>query len=256
MRGRHQRSEDDISEFRRAAQHAGHRQHEGDLHDLRRLEGEAADRNRHLRAVARRADDQHDALQQDADGGEGVPPAHEVPDFIDEVRDDERERRRPDDDHELLHRLRRIEALQHDESVGEKKHSVVQQQPVQVPVESLRPEGVQQEKRELQEVEPHCAHVRRLQIDDTVHQKMNQQDDTELPVAERVRVLLVRDGQISEIAVGVEHDQQQLNVLRRRDKKINHDSSSKHPSTYTLIVANAGDRCVHTRPLRNDDSGA
>ena len=85
---------------------------------------------------------------------------------------------------------------------------------------------------------------------------MNQQDDTELPVAKRVRVLLVRDGQISEIAVGVEHDQQQLNVLRRRDKKINHDSSSKHPSTGTLIGANAGDLCVHTRPLRNENSRA
>ena len=68
MRDRHQRAADDVSEFRRATQHTGHRQHEGDLHDLRRLEGEAADRNRHLRAVARRADDQHDALQQEAEG--------------------------------------------------------------------------------------------------------------------------------------------------------------------------------------------
>ena len=249
MRGRHQRGADNVSEFRCTAQHTSHRQHERDLHNLRRLEGEAADRNRHLRAVARRADNQHHALQQDAEGGEGGTPAHEVPDFIDEVRDDERECRRPDDDHELLHRFRRIEALEHDESVGEEKHRVVQQQPVDVPVKPLCPEGVQQEKRELQEVEPHRAHVRRLQIDDTVHQEVNQQDDPELPVAERIRVLLVRDGQISEIAVGVKHDQQELNVLRRRDKKIDHDSSSKHPSTGTLACANAGDRQVCTRPL-------
>ena len=85
---------------------------------------------------------------------------------------------------------------------------------------------------------------------------MNQQDDSELPVAERVRVLLVRDGQISEIAIGVKHDQQELNVLRRRDKKIDHDVSSTHPSTYTLACANAGDRRVHTRPLRNERSRA
>ena len=127
-------------------------QHKADLHKLRELKGEAADRQTHPRAIACDADPEDEEQEKDSDPRKIKAVFRKVPDLIDEIGDEKGEKGGRDGDHILFQRFVEIQPLQHDEAIAEEETDIIEEKLIHIPVDAPEEKAVDQEKGKLRKI--------------------------------------------------------------------------------------------------------
>ena len=205
----------DFTKVLRLGQHTRHAEHKGDLHKLRSLEGKAADLYAHLRPIAGGTDQKDSKEHEYAHHGKNVTIAHQIPDSVYHKRNHQCQYRSTHYDHKLFDGLVHVQTLQHDQSIGNKQAEIVDQKPIHIPIQQAEYGRIADQKGQLRHIQRKHRHFLGIQKNHQMTEKMDQQNDPELPPAERCRILLVRYRKIAEITIGIQHHQKNTDVSTR-----------------------------------------
>ena len=208
MGRRHDARPENGRKIRRPVKHGRHKKDKTQLHKLRGLKGKAADADGQLGAEAPAA--RHANHQEKKQSPDPVDPRNlrQLPDVINDHRYYKAHRRSQDHQDKLAQGPFGGNAVQHDESRGQKHAAVIQKKSGNPPVQPPGKEQVSQKKQRLRSAQQHLLHILGPKPGYRVRQDKNQKHENHLIPAEAVPVLRVLIGEIPEIVIRIYGNQQ------------------------------------------------